>query len=213
MKTQVETPIKMSAEIKSVIVNTIQNTTAHGFSRIITSQLWLLKLAWLCCMLAAITGCTFLLHKSVVDFLNYEVVTTIRKYDNNPATFPVVAICNINLVTNTRIQALVNTLINEPAMSKASVTSYESMPVFVSAILSSEYFNDTFRASMGLSFDEFVIECSFNQAKCSPLHWVWFFDGLFGNCFRFNSGVNKNGGSIPLLKSTKAGYWNGLSLM
>jgi hypothetical protein len=71
---------------------------------------------------------------------------------------------------------------------------------------------DGFRKSMGSSFDEFLIKCSYNQKACYGDEWVWYFDAYYGNCWRFNSGKTQNGTPIESLVSTKGGKWNGLSL-
>jgi hypothetical protein len=49
--------------------------------------------------------------------------------------------------------------------------------------LNAENVTDEFRKSMGSSFDEFLVTCSFNQVACNnSLSWVWYFDYFYGNC-------------------------------
>ena len=78
--------------------------------------------------------------------------------------------------------------------------------------LSAVNFTDAYRQSLGSPFDEFVISCKFKTYRCEPSNWVWYFDFFYGNCWRFNTGVDNNGSQIDKLVSTKGGRWNGLAL-
>jgi hypothetical protein len=206
-----ESPPGMFVEIKEIVKERLMQTTAHGFSNIILNNLWMFKLTWICCLMCAFAGCGYLIHKTIADFLDYDVVTTIRKYSDTPVTFPAVSICNSNLVANERAQEYVKNLSVPLSMI---MEMYVNLQAYVGISLYSPEYDDSFRASMGYSLDEFVIECHFNEQSCNySLHWMWYFDSMYGNCFRFNGGVDSNGGSVPILKSTKAGRWNGLSLM
>ncbi len=83
---------------------------------------------------------------------------------------------------------------------------------FYTMILGGGNLTDTDRQSLGSPFDEFVISCIFNSFFCDNSNWVWYFDYYYGNCWRFNSGVDNNGSQIDKLVSTKGGRWNGLVL-
>jgi hypothetical protein len=206
--------ISVIAEIKKTVKDTFVKTTAHGFPGIIINNLLIFKLMWLFCLLFSCAGCAYLLQKSVVDYLSYDVVTTIREHGETPSTFPAVSICATNLVVNSKMQIYVDTLLQDQNIRTTATSHYEIMSNYLAASLSSPSFNDTYRASMGLSFDEFVIQCNFNKYMCKEsIFWLWYFDGVYGNCFRFNGGVDASGAVMPLLKSTKAGKWNGLSLL
>jgi acid-sensing ion channel 1 len=206
-----EDPPGMFVEIKGIIIDRLLQSTAHGFSNIILNNLWVFKLAWICCLTGAFACCGYLIQKTIAEFLDYNVVTTIRKYGDSPVTFPAVSICNSNLVVHERALEYVNNLV--VPLDKI-MDQYEYLQSYVGISLYSPKYNDTFRASMGFSLDEFVIRCSFKGLLCNnSLHWMWYFDSMYGNCFRFNGGVDASGACVPILKSTKAGRWNGLSLM
>jgi hypothetical protein len=79
--------------------------------------------------------------------------------------------------------------------------------------LSTPDVTDDMRKSMGSPFNEFVLTCEFNQNQCNESSWTWYFDGYFGSCWSFNGGSDQNGTPIDTLESTKAGKWNGLSVM
>ncbi len=82
------------------MVETGLDTTAHCIPHILGKPMWSFRLMWLVCFLASCAGCGYLLARSLSDYLNYEVVTTICKVPDSPALFPAVTLCNTNLITN-----------------------------------------------------------------------------------------------------------------
>ncbi len=46
-------------------------------------------------------GCGYLVYQSISNYLNYEVVTQIQKFNSIPSPFPTITICNINPFANT----------------------------------------------------------------------------------------------------------------
>jgi hypothetical protein len=88
------------SRIRKVMTDTVIQTTAHGIKNIITNTVLAFKLMWVVCFLASCAGCGYLLYKGTNDYLDYEVVTTIKKIGESPTIFPTVTICNTNLITN-----------------------------------------------------------------------------------------------------------------
>jgi hypothetical protein len=83
-----------------IMMNAAYDTTAHGIPNILGSTPWLFKIMWMVCLLASCGCCGYLLVKSVIDYLGYEVVTTICKVPDSPALFPTITLCNANLISN-----------------------------------------------------------------------------------------------------------------
>jgi hypothetical protein len=86
--------------IKLIMVETGLDTTAHGIPNILGNPMWSFKLMWLVCILASCAACAYLLARSVNDYLDHEVVTTIRRISDSPALFPTVTLCNANFITS-----------------------------------------------------------------------------------------------------------------
>jgi hypothetical protein len=91
---------KMLVSIKEVAVRTALDSTAHGIPSIQRNENWFLKILWIVCFVASCGFCGYLLFKGVNDYLEYEVVTTVKKIGETPTTFPTVTLCNDNLITN-----------------------------------------------------------------------------------------------------------------
>ena len=67
------------------------------------------------------------------------------------------------------------------------------------------------KKSLGYTFEEFILDCSFNGKDCLDAEFANFFDAQHGNCYVFNSDwTNK---SEPLLNTFKAGPKHGLELV
>jgi hypothetical protein len=207
-------PQSMALQVKEIIKETMLDSTGHGFPNLISNKRWSFRIMWLLCMLGAFCGCAYLLTKSIKDFLEFEVVTSIRKVGETPALFPTVTLCNTNMIVNQVSQSYVSSMLSQDSsLLAASVYKYTYMKVFFGALLSSPSLNDSFRQSTGSTFNQLIIKCWFNTADCDRSNWVWYFDAFYGNCFRFNSGVDSNGNQVADLVSTKNGKINGLSIL
>jgi hypothetical protein len=66
------------------------------------------------------------------------------------------------------------------------------------------------RKSFGISIEDMLIRCSFNFVTCTPADFDWYFDEMYGSCFKFNAGKKSSGHSITDKISTKNGKEHGL---
>ncbi len=112
--------------IKAVMTDTGLETTAHGIPNMISNTMWSFKLMWIVCFLASCAGCAYLLYKSTKDYLDYEVVTTIKKISESPTIFPTVTLCNRNLIVNQAMKDyVVQHMMMDPLIFATSVVSYD----------------------------------------------------------------------------------------
>ena len=70
------------------------------------------------------------------------------------------------------------------------------------------------KKKLGYSLEDILIECKFDDVFCDLTEdFVWHFDNLYGNCFKFNTGKNSKGEVVELKKSIHPGrFYNGLKL-
>ena len=72
---------------------------------------------------------------------------------------------------------------------------------------------DSQKQAFGSTLEQMVISCVWNQQPCDlNQSFVWYFDPFYGNCFRFNMGLNRQNQYVDLLYATKSGKNNGLQL-
>ena len=75
-------------------------------------------------------------------------------------------------------------------------------------------FSDKDKQRLGQSIQDFMIECKFNDVFCNVSEdFIWYFDNIYGNCYKFNSGFNTKGEPIELKKSSQPGkFYLGLKM-
>ncbi len=69
------------------------DSTIHGISNIIKSNVSIAKLLWLICFLAATLACCVFIGKALDDYFDYNVVTTISLIRENEINFPTITFC------------------------------------------------------------------------------------------------------------------------
>jgi hypothetical protein len=87
------TPSKNQKTLKDGVIMLAKNaaleTTAHGIPQLVGVDNKLLKILWLLAILGSMSGCGYLLNDAVSNYLEYKVITTIKKIGESPALFPV----------------------------------------------------------------------------------------------------------------------------
>ena len=76
------------------------NFTGHGFSDFLSSHSWIGKLLWALFISASIFGCLAFIRSSVLQFIHYDVVTTIKIRGLSQLIFPSVTLCRSYNNTN-----------------------------------------------------------------------------------------------------------------
>jgi hypothetical protein len=62
------------------------------------------------------------------------------------------------------------------------------------------------------SFEDILIDCSFNNIDCTHRDFTKYFDRNLGTCFEFNSGRDENSNIVELKRTMRAGSLYGLKL-
>ena len=73
-------------------------------------------------------------------------------------------------------------------------------------------FNDTVKKSFAVPFNQFVLSCFFAGVECTENDFIWTYNLIYGNCYRFNTGRDRNGNKKDLLITSKPGPIDGLVL-
>jgi hypothetical protein len=104
---------------------------------------------------------------TILDYLEYPVVTSINTNYESPTEFPAISIC-------------------------------------------SRYWSDDFSKN---NLKDMLLECKYAGEECKTNmynHFEHYYDDLMLYCFRFNSGKNMSGHSIPIKNALIGGYDEGL---
>lgn len=80
--------------IKSRITDLMLFTSAHGFPRMIRTNRILIKALWIIFLVITSGFCVYFLNKTIVDYLNYDVTTSITIVQEQFSKFPTISICS-----------------------------------------------------------------------------------------------------------------------
>jgi hypothetical protein len=152
--------------------------------------------------LFASTGiCGSFIQKILFDYFSYQVVSNIQiKYEYR-LEFPIIGICNQNLVQSANS--------NEYAVNRFR-NMYPSMSYrpIIPVIMRDFFFNNT-----DLNIDDLILACWFNGKSCNITNdFEAYLDTAYGSCFRFNSGKNMLNEHVDTKYTYQQGLLNGLIL-
>jgi hypothetical protein len=207
------------ALISEMISELCRNSTSHSLQKIGKSKHLLIKIIWIVSSIFSISFCSYVIIKTVGEYLKYDVVTNIRVHTEIEPEYPSITFCNKNpIVKEEGRQIFLNYL------KEMNVTNYEENLETNSNFydLSDLYqrtmtflltnTTDEQKKKMGYSLEEMTLICEFNFVKCENSEFVWFYDKEYGNCYKFNTGINSTGHSIAVRTVNSRGRGTGLNL-
>jgi hypothetical protein len=142
---------------------------------------YFVQFIWFMILLGS-TGATFyLIAKSIMDYLKYEVITEINIVNKVPTEFPTVTFCDNNPFTSKMSSDFIKNI-----SITNQLDSTESLIKLAKYYAASKLIDDETRKLFKTWSNQI---CYFKETECSnDLHWYWSFD--YGNCYRFNSSLN-----------------------
>ena len=209
----------LKQKIKDEFKEWLSSSTSHGLPNIARTNSKILRLLWTISFLASTAGCAYLLYLSAASYLNYDVVTKITFYDELPSQFPTVTICNSypygSESSTPFLQEQFNNFfqnLNFSSIVKFDFQYFTFVKYLIALSAADPSVSDDFKKSLGLSIDDMLINCQYSSNPCTKDDFVWFYSSIYGNCYKFNSGKNSTGGTVPLRYLNQAGKMNGLKL-
>lgn len=200
--------------LKTSMLDCASNSGIHGLPNIARTNIIPLKLTWTVLLLASFASCGYLMALSILEYFEYNVTTTARVFLENSIEFPAIKICQSSPFTSDRgVKFLQDT---EPKVMYTETfendfLNYEFMFKKTSIIdqlaaqARGSNITDEMRSSFGFSLEEFVLSCTFLSMPCQPSDWLQVYDSYAGNCFVFNSGLNRS-----IKQTNLPGEWSGL---
>lgn len=181
-----------------------------------------MKIFWITCVLCSATACGYMISQTFIIYLSYETVSKTETILEIPSAFPTVSICNLNPFQTAEGVEFANQILAQnyaemqlqmsvPVSQMTSVNYYE-MKYFIATNAANPNLTDEYRQSLTIQLNSMIISCYFDLIVCSASDFEWYFDNMYGSCFKFNSGKNSIGESVPERFSTKTGPVNGFIL-
>ena len=176
--------------IKSTLIETLLNCTAHGIPNVLRTKFALVRVIWTLCLLI-FTGLTsWLILLSIFNYLSFEVSTKTRIFHERPTVFPTVTVCNANIFSSSRGLGFIEHVFQAENITHDYYNDHkEEIDFILASYLQSKNLNDEQRKRVGKPIQDFVLSCKFDDTECSLNEdFIWTFDDIYGNCFTFNSG-------------------------
>jgi hypothetical protein len=190
----------LKARLFAEIREAATSTTAHGLPHILEAKSRTLKLMWLTLTLCSVGFCAFIIIRSIMGYVQFDVSSAIRQSPQENITFPLISICNVNrFSTKAAFEFMREYYLETYGLNFSNYDEfYWNYDVnddggWLAYISHAPWFNDTLRKSFGYSLDEMLIKCEFNSKPCNLSWFEWFYHPLYSNCYKFNSG-ELNGG-------------------
>ncbi len=87
-------------KIKNKVSELIQVSTAYGLPNVYRSKRLFNKSFWLFFLVISFMGASYYIYNDIVDYFNYEVVTTVKTEYDQPTEFPTISFCSLNSLNN-----------------------------------------------------------------------------------------------------------------
>jgi hypothetical protein len=84
--------LDFKAELKEKFLEWCEYCTTHGIPNIARNQSKLVRLVWICCLLASSSYCCFTIVNLMMSYLSYGVLINMQVVEKTPLEFPAVTV-------------------------------------------------------------------------------------------------------------------------
>ena len=192
--------------IRELTKETLESSSIHAIPNITKNRFYSIKLMWLICFLISSGFCFWLISESIMDYLNFDVVSKTQVNFETEMIFPVINICNMNSFKSEKISNILKRLFGDyPSLNR----KFQSQVIAKSFVMNSSFVNQYLSSELIPS--KTIINCFFNAKPCDlSQDFEYYFDFSYGFCFRFNSGRSLNGSKTERKYISQNGIGNGL---
>jgi hypothetical protein len=209
-KPKIETPQIKVKSMKEIFMDWSQRVDINVYTKILDYRPnYKVQFIWLIILLGSTVGTFYFITKSILDYLNYEVVSQTNIVSEIPIDFPAVTFCDANVFSTTYSQHLLEDVANRIGIkdfdNQSDTLLYLSIFQASNASISDEE-----RKKFGFGLNQ-ISKCEFINDNClNDLNWIWLQE--YGNCWQFNSGFNSKNQKITFKQSPNNGKNFGLSV-
>lgn len=184
----------------------------------------IIRILWLCwCFLGMLEGIWFIICLTQ-QYFQYSVVTAIASARSVTTALPVVTFCNFNFFNADAGKQFLNSSLTEFAnldiytankgmFAKSKIKLYQIRLKYAKSSLlknNAVYSNKCFLKSLGMTLQDMMLSCYFGSQPCSFSNFEYYYDLNYGNCYKFNTGLNGFNQSVPLQQVITPGENSGL---
>ena len=199
-----------SSNLKTILHNFAGETTAHGFAQLINTKWVLLKLFWIIGIVACYVFIILQVKTLIVRYNNKPVTTTVYTVTEHAPFFPVIVICNKNMIKREKTVKLLEEIKRVNKENNQNITeeiSYTSIAQLVQIIKKKIF-------EYGEQFEDFVGECKLFKVHSCKTEKAWKRVWLphYGSCFVFNDIQYINETLKPIERVAGASHYDSLEL-
>ena len=198
---------KPKINIREKFIDWSKSSSCHGYHRIFRVSRLSIRILWIISLIISSIFCVYMSSKSIMDYLNYDVVTKTRVHHELPTQFPTVTVCNINpFVTQNASQFIRNIMAKELDLDVLNSTPSTGLLKYIEyahVLALAERFKPEFkeisRQSFGFLLEDILFRCEFDENDCLNQNSFSKINTYsMGDCFQFNSGFDMQGNRSQL---------------
>jgi hypothetical protein len=209
LKKENEEQFETETTLKQIFLEWAESSTSHGFPNIFRTKIIAIKIMWLIFLIVSSGLCGYMVMKSILDYLSFDVITKIRIQNEVPMEFPTITICNLNPFYKKQIHVYMQEVLgyNFSDFDELNITDFDNGIYLISNLFKEPSFSQEKLKETGPSIDQMLIYCSFMSLECTKDDFEWYFMPDYGNCYRFNSGKNSTSDQVPIKEIYSPGVW------
>jgi len=197
--------MKTNVKLCDVLNESVMSNAGYALNRILKKNNFFIRFMWLLSLILFSCFCSYLIMKTITNYLEYEVVTKIKIINENPSPFPAISICNLTPFDRYDSGKYIDNI----AENLKDRFTLESNPNAYRYYYMSNVFdmvqNDSERKLLGRSLKRFFRICMYDFGfACNESDFEWYYDFYYGNCFKFNPNET--------IKSYKTGKISGIHM-
>lgn len=214
-------------KLKENFFSCFNSSSNSGLSTILRTRRKISKSSWLIFYFLSTGACVLMMLRCIFNYLEYDVSTKIRVFDERPMIFPAITLCAtdpfqtahanryLQRIFKSHFKQDLNCYKQNFTYSNKTYNSLEAN-YFIKKHALKEIYSKNISLNrvkkFGFQLDKSIILLSFNQKPINVSELSWAFYNQNGNCYVFNSGFNSRRKKSTLKRALKPGYNNGLNM-
>ena len=198
------TPLRIS--VRQAVIDTCSETTMHAIPNILkVSNHIILRILWIVFFLVSASYCLYSIIQTFQTYFSYPSYISTTIVQEIPTKFPMVAFCNAKSVDYSKAATIAYITANSmslyiPQFAATSIYMWLNIQDYVlrKQINNDQSLTAAAKKALGFQIEDMLVSCYFNYKACNSSDFTYFYNPLYGNCYKFNyDASNPNTISLP----------------
>lgn len=182
--------------IEEIVCESAAESTTHGLPHIIKRKNLFVRLVWAACFFISAVICSYMIAVSIMNYFEYETVTKAQRVQLAQTEFPAISICNMNSFMTNKSYEFTKSVLGTVGFNGNSSENMNylfdnrlrTLKLNSASFVFIKNLTDEEKKSFGYDLNETMLSCTFNLDDCTANQFEWFYDIIYGNCYKFNGG-------------------------